>query len=681
MHVSVPQLRKSRSHLQNIKKVRDKFHFAPVVVRGLSAAGVRALLALHHVQKLDPALSDEIAARTGGLPLAIHLIGGAVVELKFAPEAFLRRLRLLNYRDGLPVRELYEAILTPIWAYLSPIDRDILYRLSLFDGASAASLDALTQINTRLFGSGKRFHDKLNGLVRLHLVLRELVGDEMVYRLHPVVHAFARDQRQLQTPKMAAHFRELEGAYIALWFSQAESQPDDHAALDKIREHLIWALERVLIAPRHPEFYGHALALLDRLSVYLQGRGYATFIRRLVETALTHPEINEMPHLWVPLKAKAGETAFNLGRLDEARALLNEAWQAAYEGEHAEFQSIILRDLGRIHFLERSYDAALAQLHLGADAALRLLGDSALDDHQRSRQTAIYWQIRANIAAVEKRRAHVDTAAHEFEAILEGVGHEETPGLTADLLIIVQFCLSELGVIAQDMGDYAQADGYFRRSLMAARRLNHTTRITYALLNLGVAHHYQRKYADALESYRTGLALAEAIPSPELMIFFTWYIGDVLSAQSDFPEAYRRLVDALTRSETNAPHLTPGICVSLGVMYTRQQLEPRALDWFARALHEPKIQTDHRVTAQALCGLMVCRCAAALTLRGRGAALDVQMVEDALSEIGITPDQIAPLTRALLEQGHADIQLTLDMYPNLARFGIVDALAAWLGCG
>ncbi|PJF24255.1 MAG: hypothetical protein CUN53_18750, partial [Phototrophicales bacterium] len=206
-------------------------------------------------------MNDEIAARTGGLPLAIHLIGGAVVELKFAPEAFLRRLRLLNYRDGLPVRDVYEAILTPIWEYLSPIDRDILYRLSLFDGASTASLEALTQVSTRLFGSGKRFYDRLDRLVRLHLVLCEPVGEEMVYRLHPVVHAFARDQRQLQTPKMAAHFRELETAYIALWFSQAESQPDDHAALDKIREHLIWALERVLIEPRHPEFYGRALAL------------------------------------------------------------------------------------------------------------------------------------------------------------------------------------------------------------------------------------------------------------------------------------------------------------------------------------------------------------------------------------------------------------------------------------
>ncbi|PJF24382.1 MAG: hypothetical protein CUN53_18110, partial [Phototrophicales bacterium] len=236
------------------------------------------------------------------------------------------------------------------------------------------------------------------------------------------------------------------------------------------------------------------LALLDRLSVYLQGRGYATFIRRLVETALTHPEINELPHLWVPLKASAGETALRLGRLDEARALLNEAWQAAYEGEYAEFQSVILRDIGRIALQERHFDDALTHLRLGADVALRLLEQGDLDDHQRTRQTAIYWQIRANIAAVKKRRSQLDDAAREFQAILDGVGHEEMPDLSADQIIIVQFCLSELGVIAQDMGDYAQADGYFRRSLIAARRLNHTTRMTYALLNLGVAHHLQRKY-------------------------------------------------------------------------------------------------------------------------------------------------------------------------------------------
>jgi tetratricopeptide (TPR) repeat protein len=650
----------------------------PFVVRGLSAAGVRALLALRNAPAADSAINDEIAARTGGLPLAIHLIGGAVAELKFAPEAFLRRLRLLNYRDGLPVRDIYGAILTPIWEFLSPIDRDILYRLSLFDGASAASLEALTQVSTRLFGSGKRFHERLERLIRLHLVLREPVGEELVYRMHPVVHAFARDQRQLQTPKMAAHFRELESAYIALWFSQAEALADDPDALDKIREHLIWALERVLITPRHPDFYGRALALLDRLSVYLQGRGYATFIRRLVETALTHPEINDLPHLWVPLKAKSGETAFNLGRLDEARALLNEAWQAAYEGEYAEMQSIILRDIGRIALQERDFDDALTHLRLGADAARRLLEQDTIDDHLRARQTAIYWQIRANIAVVEKRRSNLDMAEREFQAILDGVGHEEMPDLSADQLIIIQFCLSELGVIAQDMGDYERADGYFRRSLMAARRLNHTTRITYALLNLGVAHHLQRKYADALESYRAGLALAESIPAPELIIFFNWYTGDVLSAQGEFPTAYQRLVEVLTRSETDAPHLTPGICVSLGVMYTRQQLEPRALEWFARALHESTIRADARVTAQSLCGLIVCRYASALTLRGRGAQVDTQMVADALGEIAVTPDGIAPLTRPLLEQGQRDIQLTLDMYPNLARFGIVDALAAWL---
>jgi hypothetical protein len=113
-------------------------------------------------------------------------------------------------------------------------------------------------------------------------------------------------------------------------------------------------------------------------------------------------------------------------------------------------------------------------------------------------------------------------------------------------------------------------------------------------------------------------------------------------------------------------------------MYTRQQLEPRALEWFARALHESTIRADARVTAQSLCGLIVCRYASALTLRGRGAQVDTQMVADALGEIAVTPDGIAPLTRPLLEQGQRDIQLTLDMYPNLARFGIVDALAAWL---
>jgi tetratricopeptide (TPR) repeat protein len=650
----------------------------PFIVRGLSAAGVRALLALRNAPIADVMMNDEIASRTGGLPLAIHLIGGAVSELKFAPEAFLRRLRLLNYSDGLPVRDVYEAILTPIWESLSLTDRDILYRLSLFDGASVESLEALTQVKTRLFGSGKRLYERLEQLIRLHLVMREPVGEELVYRMHPVVHAFARDQRRLQTPKMAAHFRELETEYIALWFSQAESLADDPAALDKIREHVIWALERVLIEPRHPDFYGRALALLDRLSVYLQGRGYATFIRRLVETALAHPEINEMPHLWVPLKAKSGETAFNLGRLDEARALLNEAWKAAYEGEYAEMQSLILRDLGRIALQERDFDKALGWLSLGADAALSLLKQGDLSNYERARQTALYWQIRANIAAVEKQRSNLDVAEREFQAILDGVGHEEMPGLSVDLLIVVQFCLGELGVIAQEMGDYAAADGFFRRSLSAARRLNHAMRMTYALLNLGVAHHLQRKYDEALESYRAGLALAESIPAPELIIFFNWYIGDVLSAQGEFPAAHQRLVEVLTRSETDAPHLTPGICVSLGVMYTRQQLETRALEWFARALREPSIRANARVTAQALCGLLVCRYASALTLRGRGAQVDVGMVADALGEIAVTPDEIAPLTRPLLEQGQRDIQLTLDMYPNLARFGIVDALAAWL---
>lgn len=158
-------------------------------------------------------------------------------------------------------------------------------------------------------------------------------------------------------------------------------------------------------------------------------------------------------------------------------------------------------------------------------------------------------------------------------------------------------CLSNLGLAHLELGDYAGAEAQFRRALEFGTRHKDVDLEWKANLNLGVALHDQKRFAEAKGALEIALFLA---PNNEDQPEILNNLGSCYEGLRDFPKALTLYRRAESIAKKFQPDLLPTIHLNLGWLALRQDDPRRAVPWFEQALREAILAVDPQAEARAL---------------------------------------------------------------------------------
>jgi tetratricopeptide (TPR) repeat protein len=107
----------------------------------------------------------------------------------------------------------------------------------------------------------------------------------------------------------------------------------------------------------------------------------------------------------------------------------------------------------------------------------------------------------------------------------------------------------QLGRLAQLRGDNAEAERRYRQALTIFERLGNQAGIAMCYFNLGIIAYLHRDYAEAERRYQQSLAIDERLGNEIGMATSYHHIGMLAQNRGDYPEAQRRYQQALAISE------------------------------------------------------------------------------------------------------------------------------------
>ncbi|MHB8732209.1 MAG: ATP-binding protein [bacterium] len=392
----------------------------------------------------------QVCSRLDGIPLALELAAARAnaLTVEQLAERLDDRFAVLTAgsRVALPRQQTLRA--TMDWSYdlLSESERTVLRRLSVFVGG--CSLEAAEAVCS---GQGIDEHDVLDLLTQLvnkSLVIADLLGTEVRYRMLDTIRQYAQDK--LSASGEAAELQQRHrGWYLRLAQQAAERivGPDQLMWLnrlelehDNLRAALDWSSPDAVDAERRLRLAGALVRFWDYHTHWGEGRTW-------LEAALA-----------------------------ESRGMASAARTTALEG--AGFMAWRQGDLASATAL---YDENLS--------LARELGD------QKSLVEAL---VGRGVVAVTQ--GNLEAATGLFEESLELAQRLEEPWLIA-------MTLAQLGVVIRWKGDYSKAVALCERSLAMYRRVGGKRGIAYSLRLLGHATRLSGDPVRATEAYRESLAL------------------------------------------------------------------------------------------------------------------------------------------------------------------------------
>jgi tetratricopeptide (TPR) repeat protein len=407
----------------------------------------------------------EICRRLDGIPLALELAAARIKALSVIEIArrLDNRFQLLSSgsRTSPPRHRTLRALIDWTHGRLSNREQMLLGRLSVFAGGwtlgSAESVSA---------GEGIEVSDVLglmSSLVEKSLV-EKLAGLETVgprYRMHETIREYARDhlseeEEALLAGKHRDHFLGLAeeaephlcgGAEQVSWLRRLGAE----------HENLRAALGTCL-AEDGGGFVG--LRLAGALGPYWSTRGHWSEGRRVCAELLARAEARGKAVLRAKVLRHAGELARHQSEYREAHRLLEESLAIARELGDRQGTAGSLSQLGRIAASENDAVAARSlyeeSLAIGRELGDRQVISECLNDLaniERNRET--------------KRALYLESL--EFKRELRDRSGEAT-------------VLGNLGWLAFDKGDYAEASAMIEQSLSAHRDVGNPRGVAHVLL-------------------------------------------------------------------------------------------------------------------------------------------------------------------------------------------------------
>ncbi len=631
---------------------------------GFDSLYVRQFLARHlpGVPGAENGLLDTFTRTTGGLPLILELVAGFVKDKRFMMASFTEALSSARGEawtlEDAP--RLYGRMFDWLWKSLTPNEWHVLAIVSLFDATNGgAEEDVLAVAGAALALTGTKARQKLDLLVKLGLLQRQLRAGAPCYHLHPIVYDYAQTRRERE--RATATMAGIRAAYSRHIMNYVSQYSDDYPRLDAQKDNIIRMFASALSDFAAPAMQGEVVALLNRIYDYFDRRGLYIIAEQLLVDGQKVAQVSDFDR--VRLLFNQGQAIFKQGRMDDAERALAEAWERAQDCEFVELYGVILRDLGRVSMARGDYDTAVDYLTKGYQSAAKY-------------QLVLRAQIMANLGAIDNMKGQYVESQARFEQILRDLDHPESEQ-TYQERDVLQFTQNALGLIAIEREEYDQAEKPLKQSLLFARELNNAERIARCYLNLGSLSYHLSDFDAALDYFTQGAVVAEFIQHTDTLVWLTMNKGIIKTVKHQYSAARKLLLTSLQQANDMGLNLVVSYALLwLGVLHFEQAQLAQAQRYFRDVLNQPASMPWHN--AMALYGLsLVTRYEHDTMMNGSLASARTQ-IELALEAAEVEREGLPALTRQDLEKAEADFQRALDDIPGLSRFQIVESLWLWL---
>jgi predicted ATPase/DNA-binding SARP family transcriptional activator len=534
-------------------------------------------LFLQHARQVDVgfSLSPEdvphlirICQLVEGLPLGLEMAASWIKMLscREIAQEIERGLDFLttSMRDVPARHRSLRAVFDRSWRLLSPSERDVFSRLSVFRGGfQREAAEQATGTNLPLLSAlvdKSLLHRDAAGRYGMHEVSRQYAAAKLAGM--PQEEVAARDRH-------CSHFVAfLQQRRTALTGGRQRAALDEISAeLENVRAAWRWAVAQDKVAEIRQA--ADSLARFYDLRSRFQegeeafGRAVAA-LESKVDDALQRGM--EADVAWGMVLAWQGSFAVRLYRYEQARELLRKSLE-------------ILRPLGARREL------ALANV-LALDAGV----DEAWDDVERllEESLTIYeaegerWGV-ARILAIQGTEAYYRRGDHvaarrcleEGLAICREIGdlagtayslfdlgelaqrlgerqeamryHQESLAMREELgdRWGIAISLEYMGYLAREMGDYEKARQLHEESLVISREIGDRLGIAGSIDNLGLVARDLGEYEEARRCFQEGLAIHKEVDNQHQIAYSLTHLGDVAFAEGDYEEAARRYQEAL----------------------------------------------------------------------------------------------------------------------------------------
>jgi DNA-binding SARP family transcriptional activator/tetratricopeptide (TPR) repeat protein len=560
-------------------------------------------------QRVEPALVPAVEAASivdicrqlEGLPLALEL--AAAWTRVLSCDAIAAELRqgteLLHAVDAAhPARHAsIDVVFEQSWRLLSPIERDVLSRLSVFHGGFAAeAARAIAGAPLPVLGAlaDKSLLRKEGPRIFLHPLVQQLaaarLGDGATYAATQATHAayFHQLLKQLKSAAAAGDGAalqtidvEFENCRRAWAWSIAEAQADalrlssntlleycDHRG----RSEDGLALLRAAIESPVAKADGKLDALLlskashleYRLGRYVEAEAMA--LRALEATRKSRDRATKLQSLNV-----LGTCALQLGRWDDARRYFKQALEAAAPEGQANALAGTLDHL------------ALVEKHIGNYAEALRLSLQSLVQYQRLRDSAEEALCLNNLGSLCLTMREDDAAGVHLQqglAICERDGIVGTRG----------YIHSNLTELALRAGDLAAAESHASHAIEVATKSGNRAVLSWVKTKVARLAVRRGDNDAARSALAEGLGIALELRSPSLKLNAVESFAELLSAQGEVSCARRVLAYAADHPTASAP-VRDDIRARLDKLPASEHAEP---PW-------PKLELDdllHRIVVE-----------------------------------------------------------------------------------
>lgn len=190
-----------------------------------------------------------------------------------------------------------------------------------------------------------------------------------------------------------------------------------------------------------------------------------------------------------------GVTYSRKGDYDNAMMLYDEAFELAKKQNNLSLQAAVLSNTGNIYYFQGDFDNAYKHYQKAYDISDKL-GDLAISNRQN-----------LNMALIKLMQGEFEEGLKMLEKSAESFSKLGDRGNTA-------VTLGNISQVRLTLGEIDLAIKNATESLGLAREINHVLAETDALIRIGGAYMYTKRFGEAIENFKEALAIAEKISNP-----------------------------------------------------------------------------------------------------------------------------------------------------------------------
>ena len=509
-------------------------------------------------QRPDAAL--EIVRRTGGLPLALVLVGNHLRQKGSSSrriEAALARVMSAGTLQALSEPQpIIEKDAHPSLPENVPISLASIVDASV-DALSADARAALGQLalfppkpnsfsEEAALAVADTTTDALDELVD-HGLLEPREGER--YSLHQTIHQHAQQEQAVGAPERFADW------HLSFVLEADESQ------IDRERSNV----EAALTCAAEEEHYALFLRLVAALAPYLESRGLVEMAERRFAQAI-RLDLADEPTATARVYQYRGRLLHRKGEFDEAERMWQQSLSLGREVDATEICLDVLSELTTIASERGDQDAVSAYYEEGIELARA---------HGLTLQAVRLMGNQARHAWVHEQYA---TASKLLD---EAIPLAESAELAEPLCALLNF----RGAVAWDQQQRGAAKADYLTALAIARELRNRERISILLINLGEVALGDGDLAAAEMFNDEALDLAEALGNRVRQSYILKTLAQVSAERDDFDLSRERFSQSLDIARTlNTPIRALDTMLAWGEMELSMGDNARARQLFADCL-------------------------------------------------------------------------------------------------